>query len=109
MAHYTTRPVHQPTIEKYDEIDSIGNQWTRPGNFIGNGPYILEDWQLNKITKKSPNYWDADRVTIQEIHFFPVVDNVTREDRCIGLDNYTLLAPFLKKKLRFIKKNIQII
>ena len=81
LAHYTTRPVHQGTIEKYGEIDSLGNQWTRPGNFIGNGPFTLEDWKLNQVikVKKSPTYWDADRVKLNEIHFLPI-DNVTRED-----------------------------
>ena len=82
LAHYTTRPVHRATIEKYGEIDSLGNQWTRPGNFIGNGPFTLEEWRLNKVikVKKSPSYWDAERVKLNEIHFFPI-DNGTREDR----------------------------
>ena len=61
LAHYTTRPVHKPTIEKFGQIDTIGSQWTRPGNFIGNGPFTLDQWKLNKvlIVKKSDNYWDA--------------------------------------------------
>ena len=81
LAHYTTRPVHRPTIEKFGEIDTIGSKWTRPGNFIGNGPFTLEDWQLNKVLKVKKNnlYWDANRVRLNGIHFFPV-DNATRED-----------------------------
>ena len=81
LAHYTTRPVHKPTIEKFGEIDTLGNQWTRPGNFIGNGPFTLEEWKLNQVikVKKNPNYWDADRVQLNEIHFLPI-DNVSRED-----------------------------
>ena len=49
LAHYTTRPVHRPTIEKFGEIDTLGSQWTRPGNFIGNGPFTLKEWKLNKV------------------------------------------------------------
>ena len=81
LAHYTTRPVHKATIEKYGTMDSLGNQWTRPGNFVGNGPFTLEDWKLNQVirVKKSPTYWDANRVKLNEIHFLPI-DNVTRED-----------------------------
>ena len=81
LAHYTTRPVHKATIEKHGKIDSLGNQWTRPGNFVGNGPFTLEDWKLNQVirVKKSPTYWDANRVKLNEIHFLPI-DNVTRED-----------------------------
>lgn len=81
LCHYTTRPVHRPTIEKFGEIDSLGSQWTRPGNFVGNGPFKLSSWELNKllVVKKSLTYWDADNVQLNEIHFFPV-DNATRED-----------------------------
>ena len=81
LAHYTTRPVHRPTIEKFGEIDTLGSQWTRPGNFIGNGPFTLKEWQLNKVLKVKKNslYWNAEQVKLNEIHFFPV-DNETRED-----------------------------
>ena len=73
--------MHRPTIEKFGEIDTIGSKWTRPGNFVGNGPFTLEDWQLNKVLKVKKNtlYWDADKVRLNGIHFFPV-DNATRED-----------------------------
>ena len=81
LAHYTTRPVHRPTIEKFGEIDTLGSLWTRPGNFIGNGPFTLKEWQLNKVLKVKKNslYWNAEQVKLNEIHFFPV-DNATRED-----------------------------
>ena len=82
LCHYTTRPVHRPTIEKFGDIDSIGSKWTRPGNFIGNGPFTLEEWKLNKILKVKKNklYWDANKVRLNEIHFWPV-DNASREDK----------------------------
>ena len=81
LCHYTTRPVHQPTIEAYGEIDTAGSQWTRPGNFVGNGPFTLDTWELNKviIVKKNPSYWNNAVVKLNEIHFFPV-DNASRED-----------------------------
>ena len=81
LGHYTTRPVHKPTIEKFGKIDTIGSQWTRPGNFVGNGPFTLEEWKLNKVLKVKKNtlYWNADKVKLNEIHFFPV-DNASRED-----------------------------
>jgi oligopeptide transport system substrate-binding protein len=59
----------------------LGSLWTRPGNFIGNGPFTLKEWQLNKVLKVKKNslYWNAEQVKLNEIHFFPV-DNATRED-----------------------------
>ena len=62
-------------------MDTPGSQWTRPGNFIGNGPFTLDKWELNKviIVKKNPSYWNSSVVQLNEIHFFPV-DNASRED-----------------------------
>ena len=69
---------NRQTIEKFGKIDTIGSQWTRPGNFVGNGPFTLEEWKLNKVLKVKKNklYWNADKVKLNEIHFFPV-DNAS--------------------------------
>jgi len=82
LTHYSTYPVHQETIEKFGSIDTRGSLWTRHENFIGNGPFILKDWKLNKvlIVEKNLTYWDSFNVTLNEIHFFPI-DDVSREDR----------------------------
>ncbi|MDG2060408.1 MAG: peptide ABC transporter substrate-binding protein [SAR86 cluster bacterium] len=82
LTHYSSYPVHRPTIEKFGEIDTRGSEWTREENFIGNGPFILKEWQLNKvlIVKKNTNYWNSNIVDLNEIHFFPI-DDVSREDR----------------------------
>ena len=81
LCHYTTRPVHKETIEAYGDMDTAGSQWTRPGNFIGNGPFTLDKWELNKVitVKKSLSYWNKSAVKLNEIHFYPV-DNASRED-----------------------------
>lgn len=81
LSHYSTWPVHKPTIEKFGEIDTRGTKWTRPENFVGNGPYLLAEWKLNDviIVKKNPLYWNADIVTIKEIRFY-ASDNDTTED-----------------------------
>ncbi len=81
LCHYTTRPVHKSTIEKFGDMDTAGSQWTRPANFVGNGPFLLDKWELNKVivVKKNPTYWNQSIVKLNEIHFFPV-DNASRED-----------------------------
>tara|TARA_Y100001970_G_C14239899_1_gene864236 strand:- start:1548 stop:3146 length:1599 start_codon:yes stop_codon:yes gene_type:complete len=105
LAHYTTRPVHQPTIEKFGEIDSLGNQWTRPGNFVGNGPFTLEEWKLNQVikVKKNPNYWDAERVQLNEIHFLPI-DNVSREDFMFRAGQIHVTSSIPTEKIEVYKK-----
>jgi oligopeptide transport system substrate-binding protein len=37
----TLCPVHLPTVKKY------GNDWTKPGRMVSNGPYVLKEWRLN--------------------------------------------------------------
>ena len=80
LTHYSTFPVHQKTVEAHGEIDDPGNLWTRPGNYVGNGPFLLTEWALNRIIRieKNPFYWDADTVKLNEIRFYPI-DNVTEE------------------------------
>jgi oligopeptide transport system substrate-binding protein len=82
LSHYSTYPVHKETVLKYGTIDDRNGQWTRPGNFVCNGPMNLKTWELNKqiSVEKNPLYWDADRVRLNEIRYFPV-SNESTEDR----------------------------
>ena len=79
--HNSWYPVHPPTILKYGPMDRRGTRWTRPGNHVGNGPFILEDWIISDVVvvKKSPHYWDAERVTLKEIRFYAIENQITEE------------------------------
>lgn len=72
--HFTYWPVHLPTIEKYGDPYQRGNNWTRPGHYVGNGPFVLKEWKVNDVVKvvKSDTYWDKDRVRLKEINFYPI-------------------------------------
>lgn len=71
-------PVHRATIEKFGRIDQRGTAWTRPGNFVGNGAFVLQEWTPNQVVRvvKSPTYWDRDHVRLQAAAFHPI-ENVT--------------------------------
>ena len=81
LDHYSMFPIHRATVEKFGEADERGNQWTRAGNFVGNGPFVLSEWKLNKVVAvdKSPTYWDADQVKLQGIRFYPTENSSTEE------------------------------
>ena len=81
LDHHSYYPVHPPTIEKFGGMIKRGSQWSRPGNFVGNGPFVLKDWKLNYIltVKKSPTYWDANKVSLNGIHFYPIQNRSTEE------------------------------
>jgi ABC-type oligopeptide transport system substrate-binding subunit len=55
IRHSSFLPVHKATIEKF------GTDWTKPGNFVGNGAFTLAEWtpQSSLTLAKNPGYYDA--------------------------------------------------
>ena len=106
LDHYSTFPVHQATVEKFGEIDSRGTQWTRPGNFVGNGPFVLKQWKLNKIiiVEKNPLYWDADTVKLKAIHFHPIQHTAT-EERLFRTGQLHVTNSLPEEKIAVYKEN----
>ena len=81
LTHHSYFPVEKATIEKFGTMAERGTRWTRPGNFVGNGPFKLKEWKMNRvlIVEKNPNYWDASRVRLKEIYFYPIPNKSTEE------------------------------
>jgi oligopeptide transport system substrate-binding protein len=48
---------------------------------VGNGPFTLDQWIMNRIltVKKNRSYWDAKRVRLNEIRFYPIQNAGTEE------------------------------
>jgi oligopeptide transport system substrate-binding protein len=82
MDHHSTFAVHRPTIEKFGKATDRFTPWTRVENIVGNGPFNLTDWKLNRriIVEKSDTYWDRDRVQLNGIVFYPT-ENISTEER----------------------------
>jgi oligopeptide transport system substrate-binding protein len=74
-------PVHRPTIEKFGAMDERSTAWTRPGNLVGNGPFVLAEWRPNEVIRvvKSPTYWNRSQVRLQGCNFYPIQDQTTEE------------------------------
>ncbi|MBW1915273.1 MAG: peptide ABC transporter substrate-binding protein [Deltaproteobacteria bacterium] len=108
LVHHSTFPVHRGTIEKFGKMDERGSMWTRPGNFVGNGPFVLKNWELNKviIVKKNPEYWEAEKVRLNEIRFYPI-DDLNTEERMFraGQLHSTGTAIPIEKIAVYKKKN----
>jgi oligopeptide transport system substrate-binding protein len=81
LYHHSLYPVHRGTIEKFGNIDSRVSKWTLPGNFVGNGPFVLKKWGINQeiVVEKNPLYWDASNVKLDEIHFYSIDNELTEE------------------------------
>lgn len=80
--HYSWWPVHMPTVQKHGDPYRPGNRWTRPKNYVGNGPFILTEWVPNSVirVRKNTNYWDAATVRLNGIDFLPI-ESVDSEER----------------------------
>jgi oligopeptide transport system substrate-binding protein len=70
-----------------------GNAWSKPGNFIGNGPYVLRDWIVNDhlTLTKNPLFYDAAHVRIDTVTYYPTPDSgaALRQLRAGELDTQT--------------------
>jgi len=81
LTHNTFSPVHPATIERHGAIDQRGTAWTRPGNLVGNGPFILTEWRSNSVIEMRPNphYWDRAAVKLNAVRWFPIESADTEE------------------------------
>ena len=99
MDHHSTFAVHRPTIEKWGKATDRFTPWTRVENIVGNGPFRLTDWQLNRriTVAKSDTYWDRDKVQLNGIVFYPT-ENLSSEERMfrVGQLHYTQTVPLDK-------------
>jgi oligopeptide transport system substrate-binding protein len=86
-------PVHRATVEK------LGRDWTRPGNFVGNGRFVLLDWQPNQriSVRKNPRHHDASGTELAGIDFV-AFDNAETEERAFraGQVDVTMAVPVTK-------------
>jgi oligopeptide transport system substrate-binding protein len=80
-AHQAWFPVHRATLEKFGAADKKGTRWTRPENFVGNGPFLLKEWTPDSriVTEANPRYWDAARNQLAGVVFYPITSYGTEE------------------------------
>lgn len=70
LTHATSYPLPRHVVE------AKGRDWTKPENYVANGPYRLAEWiQNDHITlRKNAKFYDAANVKIDQAIFYPVAD-----------------------------------
>ena len=80
-------------------VARLGRAWTRPENYVGNGPFTLAAWRPHQriVAKKNPRYHAAAAVRLDEIDFIAFDDGDT-EERAFraGQIDVTMAVPFAK-------------
>jgi oligopeptide transport system substrate-binding protein len=93
-------PVHRATVEATGPMTARGSGWTKPENFVGNGPFSVAEWRPNDIIrlKRSPTYWDAGRVELQGI-VYHAYDSIHTEERAFRAEQLHRTTTAPKSKL----------
>lgn len=70
LNHPSTFPVHRASVMQH------GSAFSRPGNLVSNGAYILKDWVPRARIElvKNEYFREADKVIIEQIFYYPFVD-----------------------------------
>lgn len=75
-AFATLLPVHIPSVEA---CEKRGENFTKPGNLIGNGAFVLKEWRLfDRIRlEKNPHYWNRANIGMKTIDVLPAAKPMT--------------------------------
>jgi len=70
LNHPVTFPVHRASVLEH------GSTFSRPGNLVSNGAYVLEGWVIRSRIDlvRNENYWDVDNVILEKVHYYPFKD-----------------------------------
>ena len=73
LSHSSTFPVHRASVLEH------GSTFSRPGNLVSNGAYVLSEWVIRSriVLIKNRNYWDADNVILEKVNYYPFEDQST--------------------------------
>jgi len=73
LNHPSTYPVHRDSMLEH------GSAFSRPGNLVSNGAYVLKDWVMRSRIElvRSEHYWDADNVILEQVVYYPYRDRST--------------------------------
>ena len=101
LTHQSMFPVPRHVVE------AKGAEWTRPGNFVSNGAFVLKEWIPNdRVTlTKNQRFYDAANVKIDVVNHFPTSDGdaALRRLRAGELDTQDPIPP---AQIDFLRANM---
>ena len=102
LTHYTSFAVPQHVVEKY------GEGWTRAEHIVGNGAYVLKEWIPNDHIRlaKNPRFFDADKVAIENVYYYPTQDSSAALKRFRGGEFDLVTDSVPPQQINWLKKNL---
>ncbi len=73
LAHQVFRVVPRKTVEQF------GNKWALAEHIVSCGPFKVKMWNPydQLVLERDPMYWDTANVKLDELYFYPILDNST--------------------------------
>ena len=73
LAHQVFRLVPRKVVEQF------GNKWAHAEHIVSCGPFKMKTWKPYDqiVLERDPLYWDAATVKLDELYFYPILDNAT--------------------------------
>jgi oligopeptide transport system substrate-binding protein len=101
LTHSTALPVPKHKVEQ------LGDDWAKPGNIVGNGPYRVVEWVPADHIKsiKNPLFYDADHVSIDTVLFYPAEDREAATQR-LRAGGFDIQYDFAADQIDGLKQNL---
>jgi oligopeptide transport system substrate-binding protein len=89
------------------KIEALGRQWTRPGQMVSNGPFMLAEWVPNDHVTlvKNPNFFDAANVKLDKVNWYPSENQATSLKR-YQAGEIDILLNFPNDQLPALRKSV---
>jgi oligopeptide transport system substrate-binding protein len=102
LRHASVLPVNEKSIKAHP------NDWTKPGNLVSNGAYMLSEWtpQASLTVVKNPNYYNADKVKIDKVIFYPTED-VPEEFKRFRAGELDITNDTPSDQIKYVMKNMK--
>ncbi len=100
LTNFPLYPVYMPSLDANGGRRQRGGAWTRPGALVSDGPFVLSEWRPNAYIRvvRNPNFWDAGRVRLREVWFYPT-DDENAEERAFRAGQLHVTARLPKSKV----------
>ena len=99
--------VHRGLPAPRHAIAKHGRSWARPGTFVSNGAYVLDEWipQVHVRLARNPRFFAADAVRLEVIYHMPAEDLDTgfRQYRAGEIDILSVIPP---NRLDWARENL---
>jgi len=69
-----THPIAYPVNRR--NVEQAGEPFSRPGNLVSNGAYVLKSWvpRVEIVLEKNAAFREAERTIVERVHYLPIED-----------------------------------